>query len=416
MSNQRDRPFLESFWQNSVVCVCKSFLCDFECFIIRKLFLVNQDSKQFNCRDCWMSVIQLDLILLWEKSPVCHFHIVSVSLLESFDDVTEWSTWEEVLLLQSKLFATLCWVIWVEDRCDVFSALSLTNRSEVVTWIEAFEVEFTLWSRFPESEIVSVVSVVSWHWGIVCLCKDHLTTLPCASFLTICTCCLYQLAKEAYWVNDVSSLNLPRITLLEPEVWNLYLLSILNQLLENSIVVSDSVAPRRQFKSGHGVEEAGSEPSKTSVAKTSVSLLFTDIFKLVSKVIESLLVLLLHIDVDKHVLEGTAHQKLKGKIVDVLAVLSGVVGMGVIPRLNQPIAHRVGCSLVCSEIVEVEPCSCESVLNVIDDWPLDRALISANVSVHEIPQLVLLFSGLLFSVLKTVLGSESLTLLLFLLL
>ena len=36
-----------------------------------------------------MGVIQLDLILLWEESPVCHFHIVGVSLLESFDDVTE---------------------------------------------------------------------------------------------------------------------------------------------------------------------------------------------------------------------------------------------------------------------------------------------------------------------------------------
>ena len=175
-----------------------------------------------------MSVIQLDLILLWEESPVCHFHIVGVSLLESFDDVTEWSTWEEVLLLQSKLFATLCWVIWVEDRCDAFGALSLTNRTEVVTWIEAFEVKFTLWSRFPESEIVSVVSVVSRHWGIVCLRKDDLTTLPWASFLTVCACCLYQVTKEAYWVNDVSPLNLPWVPLLEPEVWNLYLLSILN--------------------------------------------------------------------------------------------------------------------------------------------------------------------------------------------
>ena len=189
-----------------------------------------------------------------------------------------------------------------------------------------------------------------------------------------------------------------------------------NFLLENAVIVTDAVAVGRHAQACHRVEEAGSEPSKTSVAKTSVSLLFADILELVTKVIESLLVLLLHIDVDKHVLEGTTHQKLKGEIVDVLAVLSGVVGMGVIPGLDQSIAHRVGCSLVCSEIVEVEPCPCESVLNVIDDGSLDGALISANVSVHEIPQLVLLLSGLLFSVLETVLGSEPFTLLLFLLL
>jgi hypothetical protein len=36
-----------------------------------------------------MSVIQLNLILFWEQSPVCHFHIVCVSVLESLDYITE---------------------------------------------------------------------------------------------------------------------------------------------------------------------------------------------------------------------------------------------------------------------------------------------------------------------------------------
>ena len=124
--------------------------------------------------------------------------------------------------------------------------------------IERIKVEITLWSGLPKSKVVGVIGVVTWHWGIVGLCKHNLTSLPIASLFTIGICSLITMTKEANRVNDVRSLNLPRIPLFEPEVWNLYLLSIAYELLENTIVIPDSIAPCRQFKGGHGVKETGS--------------------------------------------------------------------------------------------------------------------------------------------------------------
>lgn len=134
-----------------------------------------------------------------------------------------------------------------------------------------------MWARFPESEIVSVVCVVAWDWGVVSLSKHDLSSLPGASLLTISTLSLDHISKEANWVNDVSPLDLPGVALLKPEVWNLDLLPIFDELLENSIIVPNSVAPRRQFKGGHRVKEAGSKSTKASVAEASIGLLLVDV-------------------------------------------------------------------------------------------------------------------------------------------
>ena len=124
--------------------------------------------------------------------------------------------------------------------------------------IERIKVEIALWSGLPKSKVIGVVGVVAWYWGIVSLCKHNLATLPIASLFTVGICSLFTMTKEAHRVNDVRSLNFPRISLLEPEVWDLYLFTITYELLENTIVIPDSIAPCRQFKGGHGVKETGS--------------------------------------------------------------------------------------------------------------------------------------------------------------
>ena len=74
-----------------------------------------------------------------------------------------------------------------------------------------------------------------------------------------------------------------------------------------------------------------------------------------------------------------------------LAVLGFMVSVSVVPGFNQSVAHRTGSCLIGSEVIEVEPRSCKSVLNMIDNRSLDRTLICADVAFHEVPQLLLLF-------------------------
>ena len=196
-----------------------------------------------------------------------------------------------------------------------------------------------MWSGLPKSKVVGVIGVVAWNWGIVGLGKHDLASLPIASLLTVSICGLFTVSKEAHRVNDVRSLNLPRVSLFEPKVWDLYLLSVTDELLENTVVIPDSIAPCRQFEGSHRVKETGSKSTETSVAEASISLLLVYVFEFVSKIIESFFVLFLHVDIDEHILESTTHQKLKRKIVDVLAILSGVICVCIIPRLNQSISN-----------------------------------------------------------------------------
>ena len=51
-----------------------------------------------------------------------------------------------------------------------------------------------------------------------------------------------------------------------------YLFSINKPLLENAVVISDSVSIGRHGEGGHGVQEAGSKAAETAVAQTGVLL------------------------------------------------------------------------------------------------------------------------------------------------
>lgn len=56
------RPLFKCLWQHSVVRVRERTIHDVPSLLEGKLFLVNQDSEQFNRADGRMSVIQLNLV------------------------------------------------------------------------------------------------------------------------------------------------------------------------------------------------------------------------------------------------------------------------------------------------------------------------------------------------------------------
>ena len=81
-----------------------------------------------------------------------------------------------------------------------------------------------------------------------------------------------------------------------------------------------------------------------------------------------------------------------------------MVLLGVVPGLDQAIAHRVCGSLVSTLVIEIEACAGQSVLDVVDDRALDAALISADVRAHQLPELLLAFSAFLGTELRPVQG------------
>ena len=71
--------------------------------------------------------------------------------------------------------------------------------------------------------------------------------------------------------------KLPRVEI-QPIVWNFDLISIHNLLLEDTISITESVAPCRIVQSGQAVKEAGCKSTKATVSESSIVLLRYDIF------------------------------------------------------------------------------------------------------------------------------------------
>lgn len=68
---------------------------------------------------------------------------------------------------------------------------------------------------------------------------------------------MVHMAVEADRDKNVGALDLPRVSVLEPVVRNFDLLTVLDQLLKDSVIVADTVAPSWDLHSCHTIEEAG---------------------------------------------------------------------------------------------------------------------------------------------------------------
>jgi hypothetical protein len=93
---------------------------NFPSCIVRKFLLVNKDSQKLNRRDCWMRVVQLNLVFLSKFRPV-----VVIGLLKSSDNVANGSGTEKVLLLEAQFLTGTSRVVGVKHTGDVLRTLSL---------------------------------------------------------------------------------------------------------------------------------------------------------------------------------------------------------------------------------------------------------------------------------------------------
>ena len=95
------RPLFKCFRKHSMVGVGISVVYNIPSLFIGHELFIDEDAKKLNGGDGWMSIIQLDLILLRKLSPVSLLVSGGVTIFKSLDDVTKRSTAKEILLLQS---------------------------------------------------------------------------------------------------------------------------------------------------------------------------------------------------------------------------------------------------------------------------------------------------------------------------
>ena len=71
------------------------------------------------------------------------------------------------------------------------------------------------------------------------------------TFLALCVFCFPDFPVEVNFILDIDALYFPGIAITQPEVRNFDLMSILDYLFEDAIVVADAISPSRVVKSSH---------------------------------------------------------------------------------------------------------------------------------------------------------------------
>lgn len=239
VTNEVNTPLFKSLWKNGVVGVTEAFVCDFPGSFDIELFNIEENSEKFNNSHSWMGVVKLASDFFW---PIFPFSVLLHH--KSSDSICNRGGDQEVLLLKSEFLSCISGVVGIENAGDVFSSLSLFKGSEVVTLVERSKVEFVVGERSPKSQVDGVECVKSWNWVIISSSNDDLSSLPEVKVLVVFTGSS-NVSVESNGIVKIKSFNFPWIALVQPEVGGFALITISNELLENTIVVADTISPCR---------------------------------------------------------------------------------------------------------------------------------------------------------------------------
>jgi len=202
-----------------------------------------------------VGIIQLDCDLLGKLAPS------TLGLLEPADNIIQGGSNPEVLLLQSKLLTTVEVVVGVKDGANRLSSLLIGHRTLVVTTVELLEVKLAAGSLTgPQTHVIGCGSVEPWNWHIISNGFDDFTTFPNCDVLSDLVLVFSDTSVEldldiisqseprkganTYINHNIMPGEFPRIEV-KPVIWNLNLVPIHDFLLEDTISISQTVAPGR---------------------------------------------------------------------------------------------------------------------------------------------------------------------------
>lgn len=123
--------------------------------------------------------------------------------------------------------------------------------------------------------------------NIVCNGIHDFTTLPNRDCLPLVVLVLADMSVELDVDSNVMSRELPRVEI-KPVIRNLHLVSIDDLLLEDTILVPQSITPSRVIEGGHAVQETGCKTTKTSVTQGCITLLLDDVLEIEPNLLKSI--------------------------------------------------------------------------------------------------------------------------------
>ena len=104
-----------------------------------------------------------------------------------------------------------------------------------------------------------------------------------------------------------------------------------NQLLEDTVLVSERVSPERQLLCGRGVQVTRSQTTEATVSEGRVTFFIDKVLEIETKLIDALVILFLQAEIEEGIVEGTAHQVFNAKVVRAFWLLASIGKLSLVP-------------------------------------------------------------------------------------
>ena len=380
LAEKADAPFLQRLGQKGVISVCEGARDDGPCFVPRQAVFVDEEALQFGNAHRRVGVVQLNGNLVGKLGPI------GVVFLKAADDVAQRAGGEKVLLEQAQLFAGLGVVVRVEDLADGLGHVLLPDRFLVASAVEGLEIEFLRRFRFPKAEKIDRLRAETRDRYVIGNANNLAEVDPNRAGVSASVVYRLDVSVDGDFLLVLRADNFPWGPVLDPSIGEFDLVAVAELLLEEAVLVMDTVADGRKIEGGEGIEEAGGEASEAAVAQCHVIFFVPGFFERVAEILERLADFVVDAGGEHVVGEKPAHEELHGHVVDAAnvllvvdregfhhalddAALNGhgggdppfatrrgdlVAGHGVFQLVDDFFFQRQGCNLVHDEGVKVD--------------------------------------------------------------
>ena len=248
--------------------------------------------------------------------------------------------------MQTQAFAAFGFVVGVEDLGDGLGLHLVADRADVVAGVKEIEVEGVNSFGLPKAKAVDHPIAEAGYRGVVGYAHDGVGCDPAAMEIAGLIAIRLGGAAELDFTGRVGGGDLPRITELEPLVGVLDLPAIAQLLAEDAELIAQAVANGGHAEGRHGVQVAGGQTAKATVAKTGLGLDARKLGEIDVEGLEGFFAAFGEAEVEQAVHEVRAEQELRGKVADDAYIVLAVDMDRANPVFHQQIAHNMRESVV----------------------------------------------------------------------
>ena len=305
-----NRPFFQCLCKNRMIGVCKHLGYYAPCHIPAGTILINKNTHKLRNRYNRMSVIKLNDMQLRELGK-----IIAVARYKFSHQILQAGRREEILLLQTQGFSARTIIIRIQYTADVFGIDLTFHRAVILHVVEQLQVKAVGGFGFPQAQRIHRIGVIAYDRHIIGNSRHFFGVLQIKAVMSVRCLSVHDVAAETYGHRLIAALNFPRVTVTQPAVRILHLITVDNALLEHTVFIPDAVAVSRIVKRGKTVKETGCKPAEAAVAKTGIRLLILKQVIVQVHVAQNFLHFFLYARIDHIVAQRTSHKKFCGKIV-----------------------------------------------------------------------------------------------------